>query len=70
MGVAGICNIISSFSSLLDCFSDGLVCCNCRWRMSLAGFWLGLSLLGTALSVMGMMNLEKHGGKRVLQQRV
>lgn len=34
--------------------------------MALAGFWLGLSLLGTALSVMGMMKLGKTGGKKGL----
>ena len=34
--------------------------------MALAGFWLGLALLGTALSVMGMMKLGKTGGKKGL----
>ncbi len=34
--------------------------------MGLAMFWLILSLLGTALSVMGMMKLGKTGGKKGL----
>ena len=34
--------------------------------MGLAGFWLVLSILGTALSTMGMMKLGKTGGKKGL----
>ena len=34
--------------------------------MGLAGFWLVISLLGTLLSVMGMMKLGKTGGKKGL----
>jgi hypothetical protein len=34
--------------------------------MGIAGFWLVLSILGTLLSVMGMMKLGKTGGKKGL----
>lgn len=34
--------------------------------MGLAGFWLVISIVGTLLSVMGMMKLGKTGGKKGL----
>jgi Flp pilus assembly pilin Flp len=66
MGVAGF--VISLVALVLWLIIAGIATASALLGggMGLAIFWLVLSLLGTALSVMGMMKLGKTGGKRGL----
>jgi len=66
LGVAGF--VISLIALVLWIVISGIAVAAAMigGGMGLAIFWLVLSLLGTALSVMGMMKLGKTGGKKGL----
>jgi hypothetical protein len=66
MGVAGF--VISLVALVLYIFIAGVVALQAALGggYGLGIFWLVLSLLGTLLSVMGMMKLGKTGGKKGL----
>lgn len=66
MGVAGF--VISLIALVLYIFIAGAVTIQAALGggYGLGIFWLIFSLLGTGLSVMGMMKLGKTGGKRGL----
>lgn len=66
MGVAGF--VIALVALLFWFIVSGIAILSAAvgGGMGLAMFWLVLSLLGTALSVMGMMKLGKTGGKKGL----
>jgi hypothetical protein len=66
LGVAGF--VISLIALLLWIVISGIAIAAAAFGggMGLAVFWLILSLLGTLLSIMGMMKLGKTGGKKGL----